>query len=40
MRAYINANEKVTTEAIINSQGVTMPEEANLLVTSLTAATT
>lgn len=29
--------EKVTTEAIINSQGVTMPEEANLLVTSLTA---
>jgi lipid-binding SYLF domain-containing protein len=32
--------EKVTTEAIINSQGVTMPEEANLLVTSLTAATT
>jgi len=31
--------EKVTTEAIINSQGITMPEEANLLVTSLTAAT-
>ena len=31
--------EKVTTEAIINSQGVTMPEEAKLLVDSLTTAT-
>jgi lipid-binding SYLF domain-containing protein len=31
--------EKANAEAIINSQGVTMPEEAKLLVSSLTAAT-
>jgi SH3 domain-containing YSC84-like protein 1 len=31
--------EKVTTEQIINSQGVTMPEEARTLIDTLTAAT-
>ena len=31
--------EKVTPEQIINSQGVTMPEEAKTLIDTLTAAT-